>query len=207
MRDRAVLSILTSNALTLVVALSQQWPLLLLLWPYWLQSLVIGWYARRRILALQRFSTAGFTVNGAAVEPTEATRRMTANFFAMHYGFFHLVYFVFLAAFSAVGAVGAAPSALDALLIAALGATFWWTHRDSHRRLLEADTRGERNIGTLMFLPYARILPMHVMIILGAVLGGGGLPLLLFVALKTVADVLMHVVEHRWLQKGPATSR
>lgn len=59
-----------------------------------------------------------------------------------------------------------------------------------------------------MFLPYARILPMHLTIILGGALGGeGAAVVLIFGALKTAADVLMHHVEHRILQSGtmPAT--
>lgn len=202
--DRAVYGILASNALTLAVALWQDWPLVLLLWPYWLQSVVIGWYARRRILALTRFSTEGFRIGGSEVEATEATKRSTANFFAIHYGFFHFGYLVFIAVVGAVGMFGRAPGLSDFGLIALLGVAFWWTHRDSHRRNLAADVAGEGNIGTLMFLPYLRVFPMHVTIILGGMLSGGSWALLLFTALKTVADVLMHVVEHRWLQKEPA---
>jgi hypothetical protein len=207
MRDRAILGILATNAITLAVALWQGWPMLLMLWPYWLQSLVIGWYARKRILALTTFSTDGFRINGQAVEPTDATKRSTANFFALHYGFFHFGYFVFLLAISAIGEFGRAPTSLDLLLFAALGFGFWLSHRQSHRLNLAADTRGERNIGTLMALPYARVFPMHVTIILGAMLGGGAGALLLFTALKTVADVLMHVVEHRWLQRPAPVDR
>lgn len=207
-RDPAVYGILASNALTLGVALWQDWPLVLLLWPYWLQSVIIGWFARRRMLALKRFSTAGFRMDGSEPEPNEATKRDTANFFALHYGFFHFVYLVFIAAIGAFGAYGRAPTGGDFGLIALLGAAFWITHGDSHRRNLVADLAGERNIGTLMALPYARVLPMHLTIILGGMLGGGTLALLLFTLLKTAADVLMHVVEHRWLQKPePPASR
>jgi len=58
-----------------------------------------------------------------------------------------------------------------------------------------------------MLLPDARILPMHLTIILGGALGGDGAGVLLvFGALKTAADVLMHYVEHRVLQRGAATA-
>lgn len=203
--DRAVAAILAGNAATLVVALWQDWPLALLLWPYWLQSVVIGWYSRKRMLALERFSTEGFRING--VQPPandEATKRSTALFFVVHYGFFHVGYLVFLAVLGATGQLGRPPTLTDFGLVALLGGVFAWSHRTSHRLNLDADLRGERNIGALMFLPYARVLPMHVMVILGALLEGGAAALLLFTALKTLADVGMHVVEHRWLQGGPA---
>lgn len=47
-----------------------------------------------------------------------------------------------------------------------------------------------------MFYPYARIFPMHLTILLGATTG---VPLLMFLVLKTIADGVMHVVEHRVL--------
>jgi hypothetical protein len=64
---------------------------------------------------------------------------------------------------------------------------------------VQADLRNNPNIGTLMFLPYARIIPMHLTIVLALPLGGGAL--WFFVLLKTAADVIMHKVEHRLLQK------
>ena len=59
------------------------------------------------------------------------------------------------------------------------------------------------NIGALMFLPYLRVIPMHLAILLGVALGDV-LGRLLFGTLKTVADVAMHKIEHRWLQRAAA---
>ena len=53
------------------------------------------------------------------------------------------------------------------------------------------------NIGTMMFSPYLRVVPMHAFIMLGAYVAGGGNGLMLFMVLKTLADVAMHLVEHR----------
>ena len=49
-----------------------------------------------------------------------------------------------------------------------------------------------------MFTPYLRIIPMHLTIILGATLGGGA-GLIVFGILKTIADAIMHVIEHKRL--------
>lgn len=191
--------ILIANAVTAAVALWQQWPLALLLWPFWIQSIVIGWFSRKRILALKRFSVEGFRINGRTPEPNEKTRNETATFFVIHYGFFHFGYLMFLLA--GVNAIGA----LDWLLIAGTGVAFWLGHQRSHALNVDADTRAMRNIGVMMFLPYARILPMHLCVGLAVVGTGDGatsaLATLAFCTLKTGADVLMHVVEHRWLQK------
>jgi hypothetical protein len=193
-RSRAAAAIVAANAMTLVMGVVLQWSLGSLIWPYWLQSLVIGFFARRRILALQSFSTEGFYVNDRPVLPTPETRRSTANFFALHYGFFHAVYVVFLVAL-------APPRAQDLPWFAVALVSFVLGHERSFREHVARDLAGRPNIGTLMFLPYARIVPMHL-IIIGGVLWVGAASsraLALFVALKTGADLLMHSVEHRVL--------
>ncbi|PTD97117.1 DUF6498-containing protein [Pseudothauera lacus] len=217
--DRSLFPIIATNIATIIAALWADWGLGQLLWPYWMQSVIIGFYARRRILALQDFCTEGFKVNNRAVAPTVQTQRQTANFFALHYGGFHFFYLFFLLAFAAAAdPSGHVPvtntntgevsmmhightGGLDMLIYLALGVGFWLSHRGSHREHVQADLQRKPNIGTLMFLPYLRVIPMHLTIIFGAVLGGGA-ALALFATLKTVADVAMHKVEHRWLQAG-----
>lgn len=159
---------------------------------YWMQSIVIGVSNVFRMLALDRFCTENFQINGRSVEATPATKRQVAAFFALHYGFFHAVYFVFLVVEDGA-AILDGWFALCALLFAA-------NHFYSHRYNVEVDRRGTPNIGTLMFTPYLRIVPMHLTIILGGMFGGG-LGLLLFVTLKTIADAAMHLVEHGELRK------
>src|SRR5438132_766929 len=77
-----------------------------------------------------------------------------------------------------------------ACLVAALAA------RDAPLALLAADQQGQPNIGGVMFLPYLRILPMHLTIILGVAAGYTG-GVMLFAGLKMLADVLMHWIEYR----------
>jgi hypothetical protein len=68
-------SLLAVNAATVAIALALDWPVATLLWPYWVQSIVIGYFSRKRIVALGRFSIEGFTMNDRAVSPTPATQR------------------------------------------------------------------------------------------------------------------------------------
>jgi hypothetical protein len=195
----AALAILSANALTLIMAVLLEWTLASLLWPYWLQSVVIGVFARRRILALQRFSTEGFLVNDQPVLLTPETKRSTANFFALHYGFFHLIYAVFLM-------VMATPRLQDLPWFAVALVSFTLSHERSFRENVARDLSGRPNIGTLTFLPYARIVPMHLIIVGGAMWHGGAsaLGLSIFAALKTGADLVMHSVEHRVMRKNTA---
>lgn len=219
--DHGLRGIIISNVLTVGIAVIKGWGIAQLLWPFWIQSMIIGYYARQRMLTLREFSTEGFRINGSPVDPTPATRRSTANFFALHYGFFHLVYLMFLLGmvFSADSA-GLVPftnedtgvvtmvhvgqtHAIDFVIFVALGISFWFSHRASHREHTAADLAHCPNIGSLMFLPYARIIPMHLTIIGGILLGGSG-AIWLFGMLKLGADVIMHKFEHKWLQAAPA---
>ena len=73
---------------------------------------------------------------------------------------------------------------------------FWFTHRYSYRFNRERD-RAVPNIGSLMFFPYARIIPMNLVILLGGPIAGDDpVALVLLLILKTGADLAMHVIEH-----------
>jgi hypothetical protein len=220
--DHAVRGILLANAATLAFALWQEWSVLQLMWPFWAQSLIIGWYARRRMLKLESFCTDGMKINDQPVEPTPATLRATANFFALHYGGFHLIYCFFLLAMTFttdangyievtnessgeeylvyIGHIGP----FDLLIFAALAWGYVRAHGASHREHVEADLAHTRKLGSLMMIPYLRILPMHLTIILAFAVGGGAL--WLFILMKIATDVAMHKIEHGMLQRGPSPS-
>ena len=184
--------LLLANAATLAMALLLHWPPGWLLWPYWLQSVVIGVYARQRMLGLDRFGTAGFTSNGRPVpEDDPASKRATARFFALHYGAFHLGYLVFLCEAHPLHA------RWDWLVLIACGASFVLSQRETYAVQHAADLRGRPNLGALMFTPYLRIVPMHLAIVFGASLGDGTSMLVVFTALKTGADLLLDHVDRR----------
>lgn len=84
-------------------------------------------------------------------------------------------------------------------------AVFAVNHLWSYRYNRDLDRQGTPNIGTLMFTPYLRIVPMHMTIIFGGLFVHAGAGLLLFGTLKTAADVAMHVAEHAQIKKirGP----
>lgn len=199
-RDTALWGILASNLLTLVVALAFRWDIRELLWPYWLQSIVIGAFAARRMFVLQRFAVGGFTINDKPATESTETRHSTVLFFIVHYGFFHFGYLVFL--WTGWMENGAAVTALDKLGIAALAVSFIWSHWRSHVEHVEADLAGRPNLGKLMLMPYLRVIPMHVVIVFGAARGGGAGAVLAFALLKTLADLGMHRFEHRHLQRA-----
>lgn len=193
--DIPALTLVISNIITLVLAIAEGWSLVTILFIYWSQSVIIGVFNFIKIISLKKFTTDGFKINGKHTVPSEATKWFIAFFFAVHYGIFHLVYFVFLIAFLFTGG-------FDLVAIFAMTAIFFANHLYSFVRNYSAEQKKERNISSVMMFPYARILPMHLTIIFGGIFMGisGGLtwiPLIIFMSLKTVSDVVMHLIEHR----------
>jgi hypothetical protein len=184
-------NLLLSNLLTVILALVLGWEIGWLLWTYWVQSVVIGWYARKRMLAVVRFTTSGFTMNDRPVPTDESGKRSTAGFFTLHYGFFHIFYLVFLFSSKRID------NAWDILLLLACGLSFVFSQREAYAAQHASDVRGCPNLGILMFTPYLRVVPMHLMIILGDELGGGIGALALFAALKTASDLGLDAIDRR----------
>lgn len=153
------------------------------LWTYWLQSVFIGVFNFLRIWTLERFSTDGLTSNGRPVGETEAEKRSTALFFALHYGFFHLGYLVFLTVEHPPAGAGPWLVAAAAGLLVGEGAV--------HLRHRRTDPEWKPNLGTLLFQPYLRIVPMHLAILATSVAGA------VFLPLKLLADVGMFLVDER----------
>ncbi|MDD5593700.1 MAG: DUF6498-containing protein [Candidatus Margulisbacteria bacterium] len=194
-------SLITANLLVAALALRFDWSLIELLWIYWCQSVIIGVINFIKLLTLADFSTEGFTVNGRSVPANQLTKFSTALFFALHYGTFHLVYLIFLSVFTLAGnelPLGPGVTSVAGIVFSTL--VFLANHLFSFYSNWPQERLGT-NIGQQMFIPYVRIIPMHLTIIFGAVLGSatGGtfVPLLLFLALKTFADVALHLYEHR----------
>lgn len=159
---------------------------------YWIQSCIIGFFNVVRILSLKDFSIGNVQFGTNLVFVTEKIKYVIAGFFAFHYGFFHLVYGVFLLAFSLIYA-----HEVDVLYIMVAGSIFFFDHLFSFRYNRRRDEKKKRSILRLMFFPYARIIPMHIVILFFGFSFEEG-PLLLFLGLKTLADIAMHVIEHEW---------
>lgn len=188
-RDNSLWSLLAVNAGALLLAWWNGWTLTELMLVYWGQSVIIGAASVLRILRLREFSTENFKINNQSVEPTRATQVKVAGFFVLHFGLFHVVYLVFLteAAWS---------SGILLLPVLICVAAFAVNHLYSLRYNIEVDRQGRPNIGTLMFTPYLRVVPMHLMLLFGLHLAPSGLGMLVFGLLKTAADAGMHLVEH-----------
>lgn len=191
--DGSLWALIGANLLSLVIAVAADWSLGSVMLLYWSQSVIIGLANVARILTLERFSTENFQINDRDVAPTPAVKRQTAFFFLVHYGMFHAVYFMFMCV--QTDALASISTGLAACVV-----LFALNHAWSYRYNVALDRRGTPNIGTLMFTPYLRIVPMHATILVGGAFAPSTATLVLFMLLKTGADVAMHLVEHRRLQ-------
>ena len=182
----SALSLLAVNLGVIVFAVSDDWSLATILASYLVQSVIIGLFQAKKILDLKVFSTEGFKMGGHAVEPTRATQRKVVAFFLLHYGIFHAAYAAFILS-------EGSPYWPDVI---ASGTAFFANHLFSY--FMNRNRAGKRmpNIGSMMFFPYIRIIPMHVFIVFGAFAAGGHFALVFFLLLKTLADEAMHAIEH-----------
>jgi hypothetical protein len=188
--DRSLTFLLFTNLAVLVCAVLLHWHATDLLWICWGQSAIIGYYNVHRIVDLDRFSTDSFVGSIRSLEPTGETQRCAAVCFALIYGLSQLIYGVFLLITFRIHP--------DFPLAGVLACTlaFWFTHRYSYHYNRERDL-DVPNIGTLMFFPYVRIIPMNLVILLGVrYVGDDMLALALLLIIKTSVDVTTHIIEH-----------
>lgn len=195
--DLSLWALIVSNLIVIVWALIEGWPLAIVVWVYWSQSVTIGILWFFKILTLNEFSTKDCTINDKAVEATTGTKIRIAFFFLAHYGFFHLGYAFFL--FLECKPVRIGPILFMAgLFLVYQCFSFFYNRKWEGKR--------KPNIGKMMCFPYARIIPMHLTILFGGILSGGEMTLAFFMLLKTFADVIMHVVEKEGFGDEPGES-
>lgn len=208
--DRRIISGFISNLFLSIIAIYEGWNIFSLMWVYWAQSVIIGITHFFLILSLKNFSTKDFKINDEPVEPTPKTRNITAFFFLFQYNFFHLVYAVFLSIlwlfmpgikaeeyYSLIFKDITYIIITLILFIISQIQVFFETKRTLSDNL---------HIGTLMFFPYYRLLPIHITIILSAFIGiytlGSNfysiniILLIVFSILKIISDVIMQNIEN-----------
>lgn len=218
-QDPSSWTLILTNLITLILAIIQKWNIGDLLWIYLIQSIIIGFFNVVKILSLKNFSATGYIIGDKEAKPTKKTKTFSALFFAFHYGLFHLIYALFLRDFLTLE--------FDKFLILKMSTLFFVNHLFSFFYNLKNDQK--INIGKLMFLPYYRIIPMHLTIIgagvlfipasvliglflvvthlffgtidptaLLSIIGSmAGITLtIIFLVLKTLADVSAHIFEH-----------
>lgn len=191
LRDRSAWSLLFANLAVIAIAHHERWDAMTTIWIYYFQNLIIGAFNVLRLVDMGR------AVGGRS----GVVRYFLPGFFLLHYGLFHAIYAIFLSSEE----TGRRSSADWGLILASVG-LFFANHAYSYFKNRALDRAATP--GTLMkafFFPYARIIPMHFIILLAGLLGEGGGVLVVFLLLKTAADLLMHAIEHADTITAPAT--
>ena len=165
---------------------------------FWVQSVLIGIFNFLDMLTLKNFTETNLKING---KPAAATSSDSAGcmawFFALHYGLFHLVYFFFLATLIDIKKIDWQFVQISFFAMLAASITNFIQNKIRNRTQ-------DVSVSAMFFMPYARILPMHLTILLPKFFGISA-PIL-FLTLKTLADVIMHVIYQRWVFKPAAST-
>lgn len=167
-----------------------------ILFTYYFQSLIFGLSQFFQMLTLKEFSVENLKINGRQVEKSNKTKGCLGIFFLMHYGFFHLVYLVFL--LSSFDFKVDSKYMLTTLLTFAVGEML------AGIRLKLFTQKEVPNIGTMMFTPYLRVIPIHLFILIGGFIQYDNPNIFsLFIILKIICDVILHIVVNKtYLEKA-----
>jgi len=197
-------ALIAANAVPVVGVLFYHWTVFSVILLYWCENVVVGAFNILRMLTAEP-RDAGVWVGKGCLIP----------FFCVHYGFFTFVHGeLVLDLFGGnLGHGGLNPAGL---ITAVRRAGIWYgvlflvlSHAFSfvHNYLMSGEYR-RIGLNQLMSQPYARVIVLHVTILVGGFLvqlAGAPLPaLLLLVALKTAIDLRAHLAERAKLAPAPA---
>jgi hypothetical protein len=210
--------LVAANALPLFGVLLLGWDAFSIVALYWTENVVIGAINVLKMVACKpdaneidwsQFKGAAAMNKAVRVYAHHGIKLFFIPFFIVHYGLFCLVHGVFIFAIFKREAGGFGPFggfdnflrvfSSEHLWIAVLG--FAVSHLWSF--VVNYLGRGEyrkTTVPILMFQPYARVVVLHVAILIGGIvafaLGSNVLVLMLLVAGKTMLDLALHLREH-----------
>lgn len=189
----SVIILVAANLVPLAGVLILGWDLFIVMFLFWLESAVVGFY---NILRMIRISPLG----SISLVP----------FFIIHYGMFMMVHLVFLFAFFRpdieIHSLFPPPSLIieHIWLIFPAFLALLASHGYSYVTNFIGKKEYEKtNVKEQMHTPYKRIIVMHLAIIFGGFLmlslGAPVSGVILLIALKTAVDVRAHIKEHGFI--------
>lgn len=190
----AVIALIVMNLIPLIGVFYFGWDAGTIVFLYWLENVIIGLLNIPKIISCRGEPKGRHESIGGLV--------YLSLFFAFHYGLFCFGHYVFLQ--STYRSLPNFTEILSELLSPVL---FWsllgLTLSHVVSLMVNFYGRGEfkfRSANTQMFIPYSRIVLLHIVIILSGfvaiAVGQGTATLLLLVLLKIIFDLAAHIVEH-----------
>lgn len=151
---------------------------------YWGQSVLIGLFNFVDMLTVKNVIPGSIEINNTPVNDSSRSKGCTATFFLVHYGFFHLAYGIFILVYTKFK--------IDFKFVLIGLAAFLLNLITQFIRQKQWEKTHSVNLGAMFFLPYLRIIPMHLMILGPIFLHWQASTI--FLVLKTAADVIMYIV-------------
>lgn len=195
-QDASLYLLIFSNLFTIFFAVRDDWSLITIAWVYWFQSVSMGVFNLIRILRLKEFSTENYKINKEQPPATLGTKLYSAVIFFITYGFLHLLYIEALLGLETSGSFGVFDEGARTYVYAA-GFLFFLNHLITFFLSAPKDTAKQR-IGDLMFYPFVRVLPMHLLPFIALQIAK---TLPIFLLIKTVTDATLHIIERHVLAK------
>lgn len=156
---------------------------------FWMQSVSIGFFNVLGMLYFNKRDILAFNADNSDKD----NRGCAALFFTFHYGTFHFVYLIFLLA-----------KLVDfkQLDFTFIKLSFWIIIATGVLQFIQDFNKSKTqpvNANTLFALPYLRVVPMHLAILAPNFFNISAT--LLFLILKTLADVFMHIIYKKFVFK------
>ncbi|MFH0864002.1 MAG: DUF6498-containing protein [Candidatus Gottesmanbacteria bacterium] len=182
-KDPSLYLLLFTNLSTIYFAYIEHWNLLTVMWIYWFQSIIIGLFTFVRLINLRNYNSRAIS-------------------FIISYGIFHMGFLVFLLLGFLGNATRGIVSEFGFVLMSAF--LFFVNHLFSYFYNKDRDQEGfifHKDVDRIISISYMRIIPMHIIIILGQIitsifLSEARYTLFLFLFLKTYADLYSHTLKH-----------
>lgn len=178
--DLSFWALVVSNLVVIVWALIEQWPLDLMIWVYFSQNVIMGFFWPAKVFSLPTDGSYTKKVQSVAV-------------FLPHYLTMHFVYGLFLYNFLGKELF------TNYKYILTMAGIFFLSELVSHFAGSRLNRTKPLSLAKVQFFPYARVIPMHFAIIFGFFFKAGvtisSSTVMLFLLLKAFADVAMYMVE------------
>lgn len=193
-----IISLIFANLIPLFGVIFYGWDLSSLMVLYWFENVIIGFI---NVFKMQHVTVisdgnSNLRINGQPAE--NYPKIFLVGFFAIHYGIFTLVHggFVF--------ALFGLPDVSFFNFMLALVALFISHFISYHQNFIGKEEFKKTTVAKQMFSPYSRIVVLHVTVILSGMFiqntfsdSARVMPILIFVSLKTLIDLVAHINEHK----------
>ncbi len=178
LKDASVWTLFTVNVITIVVAAIQQWDFNTVLWIYFAQSTIIGFFTFLNIIGLKNFSKDSLAIQ---------IRKSDGYSFLLIHSVFHVTFFVIFAMMLSI------ENYSTLFIIIGL---FLANHAYSAIKNRKQNSKNNTNLDKIVGTWSIRMVPIYFGITF-LILGGNILPLTGLMTLKLILDIGAHIYKHR----------